>query len=222
MGAVAQWVEHFPLHSLARSRGPQDEDYRIVIEWSRVRVPPAPLPVRPPELGCVSSRIDRSCALFAGRWAGHLHGLITCGPRVRLPPLRSEGTAAWAATGLENRGSVTAGGSTPLPSSVAEVERVRHQVVGLEKWVRAPPATPLWGMTVTVTVRTFNPDISVRIRVPRLSRSSAVERSSDTREVLGSSPGGTTSNGVWPTQVRHSVVTRAHVGSSPTAPVMGA
>ncbi len=33
-----------------------------------------------------------------------------------------EGAVARAATGLENRGGVTAGGSTPPPSSVAEVK----------------------------------------------------------------------------------------------------
>ena len=42
--AVAQWVEHFPRHSLARSRGPQVEGYRLWIERLRVRVPPALLP----------------------------------------------------------------------------------------------------------------------------------------------------------------------------------
>ena len=82
---------------------------------------------------------------------------------------------------------------------VAEVKRVAAPGCEPGEVGSSPTGHPLWGMTVTVTVRILNPDISVQVRVPRLSRSSAVERSSDTRGVLGSSPGGTTSIGVWPT-----------------------
>lgn len=70
-GAVAQLEEHCLLSDLSpASRGPQDEDYRFQIQMSRVRVPPALLSVWSPETSCVSSSINRSCALLQGGGRG--------------------------------------------------------------------------------------------------------------------------------------------------------
>ena len=37
---------------------------------------------------------------------------------IPVPAAKTEGTAEWSATGLENRGMVTHGGSIPLPSAI--------------------------------------------------------------------------------------------------------